>query len=273
LTQIAWALAVLVVSQGVARGLGDAADDSSSWATAGRFALTMAAGSAVSVVGFRYLCRRFRGRTPVELGRRGAAKEVGLSLGAGAAVMAAGFGVLGATGVYTPVDPGLCPGVLTGLAVGYGAAVIEEVFFRGVLLHVLVSWSNPAVGVVVVGLLFGGLHATSPDVGWWGAVGIVLSTWVLNLLYVATGRLWAPIGFHAAWNFCLGGVFGSDVSGNGTGRGLFRAQWTGDALWTGGATGAEGSVVLMALGCLAGLAALLWSLRRGTFRRGSLTLP
>ena len=31
------------------------------------------------------------------------------------------------------------------------------------------------------------------------------------------------IGVHIAWNFVQGGIFGSDISGTGSGRGLIEA--------------------------------------------------
>jgi hypothetical protein len=87
-----------------------------------------------------------------------------------------------------------------------GAPVIEELFFRGVLLRallVLCKTSSPAIGVgvavVLDGALFGLAHLGSGDL--WvqlpglAAVGIVLAT-----LAVKTGRLGPSIATHASFN-------------------------------------------------------------------------
>jgi hypothetical protein len=96
----------------------------------------------------------------------------------------------------------LVPAVLTIV----GAPVIEELFFRGVLLRALLELCKtraPALGVVVAividGALFGLAHLGSGDL--WAqlpglaAVGVVLAT-----LAVKTGRLGPSIATHAAFN-------------------------------------------------------------------------
>ena len=71
------------------------------------------------------------------------------------------------------------------------------------------------------------------------------------------------IGVHVAWNFVQGGIFGSDISGTGSGRGLIEARFTGPDLLTGGVMGIEGSVVTFVLGTATGLAMLLAVRQRG----------
>jgi len=90
----------------------------------------------------------------------------------------------------------------------------------------------------------------SPDSTLLGAASIVVGASVLLTgAYVVTRRLWFPIGIHAAWNFTQGGIFGITVSGH-PGEGLLRGTLTGPVWLSGGAFGAEASVVATAL-CLA----------------------
>jgi hypothetical protein len=72
---------------------------------------------------------------------------------------------------------------------------------------------------------------------------------LLAAAYAFTRRLWLPIGIHFAWNFTQGGVFGVAVSGNDI-PGLLQGRLSGPVWLSGGAFGAEASVVAVVL-CLA----------------------
>ena len=64
------------------------------------------------------------------------------------------------------------------------------------------------------------------------------------LAFVRTGRIWMPIGLHAAWNFTQGSIFGFPVSGaTDWSEGLVRQAEVGSDLITGGAFGPEGGLV------------------------------
>ena len=64
----------------------------------------------------------------------------------------------------------------------------------------------------------------------------------LAMLVLKSGRLWTSIGFHIAWNFTQGCIVGFPVSGMGTSS-LFTMELSGSQLLTGGAFGAEGSIL------------------------------
>jgi hypothetical protein len=65
---------------------------------------------------------------------------------------------------------------------------------------------------------------------------------MLALAFVATRKLWLPIGLHIAWNFTQGGLFGLPVSGIST-PGLLGSHLSGPAVFSGGAFGVEGSLI------------------------------
>lgn len=94
-------------------------------------------------------------------------------------------------------DPDVRPGapVASAMAVLLSVVagpVIEEVVYRGVLLHRLAARRGAARGAVASALLFGVVHA---DV-----VGAVVFGLVLTALYVRTGSLWIPIACHVLNN-------------------------------------------------------------------------
>jgi membrane protease YdiL (CAAX protease family) len=228
-----------------------------------RIVIGMALAAAVSIGGFEVISRRLRNRPPAELRGPGMWRQLGVGGVLGGAPVALAVGFLAVIGVYRSSDVSLNWGIASGLMIGVGAAAMEEVFFRGIVLRAVVLRFGPWPGIVGVGLLFGALHVTNPGVGLWGAAGIVLASWMLDVAYVVTGKLWVSLSCHATWNFALSGVFGTDVSGMGTGRGLLSSQLVGANWLTGGATGLEGSVVLVVLGFATGLTVVWWAVRTG----------
>lgn len=62
---------------------------------------------------------------------------------------------------------------------------------------------------------------------------------MLTAAYVATRRLWVPIGVHFGWNFAASGIFSTEVSGNDTPQGLLNSSMSGPELLTGGDFGPE----------------------------------
>jgi membrane protease YdiL (CAAX protease family) len=90
----------------------------------------------------------------------------------------------------------------------------------------------------------------------------------LGLAYVVTRSLWFPVGLHLAWNFSQGGVFGSGSQQ----PGLVRLAFTGPDWLTGGRSGAQASVLTVAL-CLAlAIAFAVLASRRGEWKPAKLKL-
>src|SRR5574337_202295 len=106
--------------------------------------------------------------------------------------------------------------------------------------------------VVAVLWLAGSYHVTgtNPQVDWLPAVLVtgIEAGILLALLYAVTHSLWTCIGLHAAWNIMQGTVYGIPVSGSKT-DGWLVSRRTGPDWLSGGAFGAEASVVALAL-CL-----------------------
>ncbi|MFZ0665213.1 MAG: CPBP family intramembrane glutamic endopeptidase [Acidimicrobiales bacterium] len=80
--------------------------------------------------------------------------------------------------------------------------VIEELFFRGLLLQSLVRVSRgagrvigPAIGIVITGILFGLAHAEPADLAGLAVFGVILS-----VLAYKTGRLGCSMFAHAGFN-------------------------------------------------------------------------
>ncbi len=127
--------------------------------------------------------------------------------------------------------------------------VCEEVIFRGIIFRMIAERWNAAVALAVSALLFGAAHLTNPDATLWSAFAIAIEAGLLlGAAYMASGSLWFPIGIHWAWNFMEGNVFGFDVSGMAPDFSLLDSDVTGPAILSGGAFGAEASLITVVLG-------------------------
>ena len=219
----------------------------------------------LTVLGYWLLVRFVGGRPVIELGGRGAAlRELLAGLAMGALLMGAVIAVLALLGSYHVVDVGWNTGILVGLQAGIVAGFTEEILVRGVMLRLIEGWLGTWWALAITAVFFGAAHLGNPQATVFGAVAIALEAGILlGACYLLTRRLWLAIGVHAAWNFVQGGVFGSDISGTGSGRGLIEARFTGPDLLTGGAMGVEGSIVAVLLCTTAGLAVLVAVHRRG----------
>lgn len=88
--------------------------------------------------------------------------------------------------------------ILAGIVIIAGAALWEEIVFRGLLFGVLRKRFSLWPAAVISGAIFGSLHLTAGDIG----VAIQLSGLGVAMawLYERTGSLWAPVMLHAANN-------------------------------------------------------------------------
>ncbi|TFH07327.1 MAG: CPBP family intramembrane metalloprotease [Candidatus Atribacteria bacterium] len=144
-----------------------------------------------------------------------------------------------------------CMALFTGFA--------EEIVFRAMAareLSVAMGWP---LAVLVSGAYFGFVHLIGQIKTLTASkaatilVASVAVSFMFVAMYVRSGSLWLPIGFHAAWNFSLVGVLGLPMSGRRTEGGLLQTTLTGRPWLTGGEVGVEASVVALAAYALVGL--------------------
>ncbi|HWE54979.1 MAG TPA: type II CAAX endopeptidase family protein [Acidimicrobiales bacterium] len=81
------------------------------------------------------------------------------------------------------------------LFVAVGAPIVEELYFRGLLLRALAGWTNPVAAVIVSGLLFGLAHFEKLQFAGLAAIGIIF-----GVLAWRTGRLAPSIAAHVTFN-------------------------------------------------------------------------
>ena len=133
----------------------------------------------------------------------------------------------------------------------------EESMYRGYVQFTITRGIGFWWGALIFAAVFGFIHSSNAGespVGLFGA-GAVGLIFCLSLWY--TGSLWWAVGFHAAWDWGQSYFYGTADSGLIAKGHLYGEHPVGPALWSGGATGPEGSVIVLPL--LAIIALLMWA--------------
>jgi len=204
--------------------------------------------------------RRMRELSPRDIPTFGVAGFV-----IGAALFSVVVGVLWLAGSYHVIgtDPQVdwLPGVLVA---GVGAGIGEEIIARGVIFRIVEEGLGTWWALLISAAFFGAAHIFNPGASLWSSAAIAIEAGLLlAMIYHVTRSLWACIGLHAAWNIMQGTVYGIPVSG-GAGKGWLVSSRTGPDWLSGGAFGAEASVVALAICSLLTLALLIVALRRSS---------
>lgn len=249
-----------VVAVWILGNLGTAAMKDDPW-------LALVAGlltAVVAVLVYGWVVRRTEHRAPVEVSVKGAGAGVGWGTLLGVALLGAVIASIALFGDYTINGLGTPAGAIGLLGIMAGAAVTEELLFRGVLFRNVERWTGTWIALVLTGALFGLIHLLNPNATLLGAIAIAISAGgMLTAAYVATRKLWVPIGLHFGWNIAASAIFSTEVSGSNTAQGLLDATMSGPTLVTGGAFGPEGSVFAVVFGVVATGAFMWLAYRRG----------
>ncbi|MGA3011729.1 MAG: CPBP family intramembrane glutamic endopeptidase [Terracidiphilus sp.] len=95
--------------------------------------------------------------------------------------------------------------------------------------------------------LFGFAHIFNPGETWVGISQVVLIGFVFCVSVRLTGSAWWAIGCHAAWDWAQSFFYGTADSGHAASGHYLTTSPAGNALWSGGADGPEGSLLVLAV--------------------------
>jgi hypothetical protein len=202
---------------------------------------------------------------------RGIVTETTIGTMIGMAAMSCAIGILALFGIYHVVRvlPHFHP--WAPLAAYLLVAVSEESVFRGYVFRVFEDRYGSAVALVVGCLLFGLVHLANPGapigIRLMGSLFIALEAGLLlSAAYMATRRMWLPIGIHWAWNYFEGPMYGASVSGTGSADSMVKATVAGPLLASGGVFGPEGSLACLIVCTLGGIMMLRAAIRAGQWK-------
>jgi uncharacterized protein len=223
---------------------------------------------------YLFVVYRIEKRRPVELAWRKVLPHGLSGFAAGVLLISAVVGVLWLVGSYIVIRTNPEPHWFAQFAVSaVGAAIAEEIITRGALFRIAEEGLGTWGALLVSALLFGFGHAANPNATPWSSLAIAIEAGLLlGMLYHVSRSLPLCMGVHAGWNFAEGTIWGVPVSGS-TEIGWLVSLRAGPDWLSGGAFGAESSVVAVALCSVVTIALLAIALRRRTivppwFRRG-----
>jgi CAAX protease family protein len=219
--------------------------------------------TAVVLGAYSAYVRIMEKRPVTELSSTRAVREFSLGLALGALLFSLTVAILGALGAYQITGSngwlimlGSVPGFIL-------AGVLEETLIRGVVFRILEKSLGSWLALGISAVIFGILHLLNPGATLLNAAAISIEGGVLlAAAFMLTRRLWLCIGIHIAWNFTQGGIFSVAVSG-GASKGLLQSRMIGPFWLTGGAFGAEASVVALVVCAAAGIALVVFAIKKG----------
>jgi hypothetical protein len=98
---------------------------------------------------------------------------------------------------------------------------------------------------LMLSFLFGAGHGSNPGESPLGLIAAGLAGLIFCLALWRTGSLWWAIGFHCTWDWAQSFLYGVGDSGGFVEGRLFDTTPVGKPIFSGGATGPEGSVLVL----------------------------
>jgi uncharacterized protein len=89
----------------------------------------------------------------------------------------------------------------------------EEFLFRGIIFQAILERFGKIISVLLISILFALAHAQNPHFTLISFINTFLVNILLSIMYIQTRSLWQPIFFHFLWNYFLGFLTGSKISG------------------------------------------------------------
>ena len=122
--------------------------------------------------------------------------------------------------------------------------LFEEILFRGYLMPMFSKVIGIKFTIILLSFLFTCIHLINPNLDIIGLANVFLAGVTFSLIYYYTGNLWIVGAMHTLWNFILGFIVGSQISGIITYNSLFFSiPVENKDLISGGVFGFEASIV------------------------------
>lgn len=157
-------------------------------------------------------------------------------------------------------------GFITELITNISASVGEEIMFRAFIFYVLFEslslvvknrTTSAVITCVFASQLFGFAHFGNDGATLFSSINLGFDALTICLPFMLTCRLGMSIGMHFSWNVTQAAIFGFANSGHIPKASIISSSMP-DNVWTGGAFGPEGSVLLIVMDIIAVLLILLW---------------
>jgi membrane protease YdiL (CAAX protease family) len=185
-------------------------------------------------------------RPMTELARQDLGKSLGLGLLLGICLVTLVIGILWVLGVYHVTGLNDWSVLKTVMVDDLPSAFIQILLLLGILFRITERALGTWLALLITVFLFGLLHFISvPLITIMDIFSILLGGLLFAATYLLTRTLWFPIALFIAWEVTLDGIFGVGATGTSgiPPKGLLQAHLTGPVWLTGGAFGAQASIV------------------------------
>ena len=145
----------------------------------------------------------------------------------------------------------------------------EEIMCRGFLQTSLARRINTKWAIFISSLAFAIPHVfTILDIEgitmWIAIFNLLLVSWLFSIVMIKENSLGAACGVHFGWNFCLGTIYGLEVSGGISSSGILNFSIKSNFdLFTGGIYGIEASILIIPILCISITFYTLLLIRKG----------
>lgn len=120
------------------------------------------------------------------------------------------------------------------------AALIEDLFTRGLILRELEIWLGTHIAIVIV-MIIESWHIFNDNATLFSFFVSLCWGFTMSMLFIYTKRVWLPFFFHLGWNFSQP-FYGSNLTGLDDMGKIIQSKFDGPILFTGGAVGIEDSI-------------------------------
>ena len=121
------------------------------------------------------------------------------------------------------------------------AALIEDLFTRGLVLRELENWLGTNIAILII-MLIETYHIFNPNTTLFSFFVSLCWGFTMSMFFVYTKRVWLPFFFHLGWNFAQP-FYGSNLTGLDDMGKIIHSKFEGPVLFTGGGIGIEDSII------------------------------
>lgn len=148
------------------------------------------------------------------------------------------------------------------------AALIEDLFIRGLIVRELENWLGTNVAIII-GMVLEIWHVFNPNSTLFSCFVDLVWGFTMAMLFVYTKRIWLPFFFHFGWNFSQP-FYGSNLTGLDDMGSIIQSKFSGPKILTGGAVGIENSIITVIFLLSIGLALYYLAKKEGKIIKGKI---
>ncbi len=148
------------------------------------------------------------------------------------------------------------------------AAIVEDLFHRGLILRILENWLGTNIAIVIA-MLVELQHVTNSNFKMFDLFLYLIWGFTMAMLFIHTKRVWLPYFFHVGWNFAQP-FYGSKLTGANDFGTIIQSKFTGPDLLTGGEFGIEDSLFTLSFLLITGIVLYYFAKKQGKIVKGKL---